>query len=95
MQDTVDNILGHLEIAAEAEPANTQKNAKGGQPREIELATLYGQRDRLVSLLASSWERIGLQIERFRRARALGLKDLRVAFAPLSLAFMIEGDDRG
>ncbi len=82
LQDPIDN-LGHLEIAAEAEPPSIQKNAKGGRPREIELATLYGQRDRLVSLLASSWERIGLQVERFRRARALGLKDLRVAFAPL------------
>ena len=83
LQDPIDNIPGHLEIAAEAEPPGTKKNAKGGRPREIELATLYAQRDRLVSLLASSWERMGLQLERFRRARALGLKDLRVAFAPL------------
>jgi hypothetical protein len=66
------------------EDVDSKQRKKRGRPREIELPRLYGQRDTLVQLFASNWEKIALQVDRFRRVKSAGLPEVRKTFASLT-----------
>ena len=81
MQIPFDELLGFLGFPDEN--PYSEDRTKIGRPREIDLPVLYGRRDTLVQLFASGWEKIALQVDRFRRVKSAALPDVRKTFAPL------------
>ena len=78
-QISFDTFLVDPELTDETAERKDQKD-KGGRPSQFARQALYGQRDKLLDLLASSWQKIGLRIQSFRRVKSLGLKDVRETF---------------
>lgn len=81
LQNPFDELLGYMGFPDEN--LDSKQRNKRGRPREIEMAGLHGQRDTLVQLFASNWEKIALQVDQLQRVKSSGLPDVRKTFASL------------